>query len=113
MFGRRKRREDSLFRCSFCNKSQHEVRKLIAGPTVYICDECVEICLDVINHGSEEETSKSEQPPETGPQSVTCGLCKLDTLFSAALVLPGRGAVCVACASAVVEAVSRNTQPPN
>ena len=34
--------------CSFCGKSQHEVRKLIAGPTVFICDECVELCLDII-----------------------------------------------------------------
>ena len=33
---------------SFCGKSQHEVRKLIAGPTVFICDECVELCMDII-----------------------------------------------------------------
>ena len=33
--------------CSFCGKSQHEVRKLIAGPTVFICDECVELCMDL------------------------------------------------------------------
>ncbi len=39
--------EDTL-RCSFCNKSQREVKKLIAGPTVFICDECVDICLDII-----------------------------------------------------------------
>ena len=35
--------------CSFCGKSQHEVRKLIAGPTVFICDECVELCMDIID----------------------------------------------------------------
>ena len=40
--------------CSFCGKSQHEVRKLIAGPTVFICDECVELCMDIIR---EEKTS--------------------------------------------------------
>ena len=34
--------------CTFCGKSQHEVRKLIAGPTVFICDECVELCMDII-----------------------------------------------------------------
>src|SRR6476646_6834991 len=34
--------------CSFCGKSQHEVRKLLAGPTVLICDECVELCMDII-----------------------------------------------------------------
>src|SRR3546814_13896218 len=41
--------------CSFCGKSQHEVRKLIAGPTVFICDECVELCNDIIR----EETKTS------------------------------------------------------
>jgi hypothetical protein len=35
--------------CSFCGKSQHEVRKLIAGPTVFICNECVELCMDIID----------------------------------------------------------------
>jgi hypothetical protein len=118
MFGRRRRPEDDesdsrLFRCSFCNKSQKEVRKLIAGPAVYICDECVNICVDVVNRDSHEETSPSEQAADTGRQSVICGLCKLDTLLSSALILPGRGAVCAACASAVAHAVSRNTQPPN
>ena len=37
-----------LLHCSFCGKSQHEVRKLIAGPTVTICDECVELCMDIV-----------------------------------------------------------------
>ena len=37
-----------LLYCSFCGKSQHEVRKLIAGPSVYICDECVDLCNDII-----------------------------------------------------------------
>ena len=41
--------------CSFCGKSQHEVRKLIAGPTVFICDECVELCMDIIR----EETKSA------------------------------------------------------
>ena len=37
--------------CSFCTKSQHEVKKLIAGPAVYICDECVELCVDIVHDG--------------------------------------------------------------
>lgn len=40
-------REKTLY-CSFCGKSQHEVRKLIAGPSVFICDECIELCNDII-----------------------------------------------------------------
>lgn len=44
-----KRDEDSrTLYCSFCGKSQHEVKKLIAGPTVFICDECVVLCLDIV-----------------------------------------------------------------
>ncbi|RMB08848.1 ATP-dependent Clp protease ATP-binding subunit ClpX [Eilatimonas milleporae] len=45
--------------CSFCGKSQHEVRKLIAGPTVFICDECVELCNDIIKEESKSALSKS------------------------------------------------------
>ena len=37
-----------ILRCSFCNQDQNDVRKLIAGPTVFICDECVEVCNDII-----------------------------------------------------------------
>ncbi|WP_230581708.1 ClpX C4-type zinc finger protein [Bordetella holmesii] len=37
-----------MLHCSFCNKSQHEVRKLIAGPSVFICDECIDLCNDII-----------------------------------------------------------------
>ena len=51
---------DDQLRCSFCNKSQREVKKLIAGPTVFICDECVDICLDIIAedrlHEQQQET---------------------------------------------------------
>lgn len=45
--------------CSFCGKSQHEVRKLIAGPTVFICDECVELCMDIIREENKSTTVKS------------------------------------------------------
>ncbi|MCD7061082.1 ATP-dependent Clp protease ATP-binding subunit ClpX [Pelagibacterium xiamenense] len=45
--------------CSFCGKSQHEVRKLIAGPTVFICDECVELCMDIIREESKTSMVKS------------------------------------------------------
>jgi len=47
-----------LLYCSFCGKSQHEVRKLIAGPSVFVCDECVELCNDIIREEVEEKSSK-------------------------------------------------------
>ena len=49
-----------VLRCSFCNKSQRDVKKLIAGPTVYICDECVDICLDIIAEDRVLETQAPE-----------------------------------------------------
>jgi len=54
----KKREEDANLSCSFCGKSQREVKKLIAGPTVYICDECIELCNDII---AEEYTD--DEPP--------------------------------------------------
>lgn len=47
--------------CSFCGKSQHEVRKLIAGPTVFICDECVELCMDIIREENKSSLVKSKE----------------------------------------------------
>ena len=47
--------------CSFCGKSQHEVRKLIAGPTVFICDECVELCMDIIREENKSSLVKSTE----------------------------------------------------
>ena len=54
-------RDGDVLRCSFCGKSQHEVRKLIAGPTVYICNECVEVCLDIIAEDRSTETRTRQQ----------------------------------------------------
>ena len=50
----------STLYCSFCGKSQHEVRKLIAGPTVFICDECVELCMDIIREESKASLVKTD-----------------------------------------------------
>ncbi|MCG3111792.1 MAG: ATP-dependent Clp protease ATP-binding subunit ClpX [Candidatus Manganitrophus sp. SB1] len=58
---------DSLLRCSFCGKSRDEVKKLIAGPTVYICDECVDLCNDIIAEEWEEE---KEETSSTLPKPV-------------------------------------------
>jgi ATP-dependent Clp protease ATP-binding subunit ClpX len=55
--------------CSFCGKSQHEVRKLIAGPTVFICDECVELCMDIIREETKSSALKSSEGVPT-PQDI-------------------------------------------
>ncbi len=63
----KKNGEGEILRCSFCNKDQNDVRKLIAGPTVFICDECVEVCNDIIaddNRESRSVRSTLPSPPE-------------------------------------------------
>ena len=61
---------EKLLYCSFCGKSQHEVRKLIAGPSVFVCDECVELCNDIIREEVQESNdsghseSKFPKPAE-------------------------------------------------
>ena len=64
------RDDDKLLYCSFCGKSQNEVKKLIAGPSVYVCDECVELCNDIIKDELLEEKSASETPPLPKPKEI-------------------------------------------
>jgi ATP-dependent Clp protease ATP-binding subunit ClpX len=61
--------ENETLRCSFCNKDQNDVRKLIAGPTVFICDECVDVCNDIISDDRRSETSTSRDGLPT-PQEI-------------------------------------------
>ncbi len=62
---------DKLLYCSFCGKSQHEVRKLIAGPSVFICDECIELCNDIIREeGAGSEATRSDRNKLPTPHEI-------------------------------------------
>ncbi len=63
-----------LLYCSFCGKSQHEVRKLIAGPSVFICDECVELCNDIIREEIQEQSSSSNAGDLPTPHEINSNL---------------------------------------
>src|ERR1700674_3238741 len=67
---RGKHDDGKLLYCSFCGKSQHEVRKLIAGPSVFICDECVELCNDIIREEIEESSSPSQAAQLPTPHEI-------------------------------------------
>ena len=67
-------KNNSLF-CSFCGKSQHEVKKLIAGPTVFVCYECVELCMDIIK----DETRNLAKKPSDKVASPS-EICKLTSV---------------------------------
>lgn len=64
------RNDGKLLYCSFCGKSQHEVRKLIAGPSVFICDECVELCNDIIREEVEEKQGPSVSTRLPTPREI-------------------------------------------
>ncbi len=61
--------KNTLF-CSFCGKSQHEVKKLIAGPTVFICDECVELCMDIIKEEVKSNEGKGTKSTVPAPKEI-------------------------------------------
>ena len=74
MTEKRKGEGDKLLYCSFCGKSQHEVRKLIAGPSVYICDECVELCNDIIREEIREISPKRDGSELPTPHEIRAHL---------------------------------------
>src|SRR5207237_9686628 len=63
------RRGEDTLRCSFCGKSQNEVKKLIAGPTVYICNECIDICIEIISDDVQQEAAAT-RPPLPKPTEI-------------------------------------------
>ena len=66
----KKNSDGEVLRCSFCNKDQNDVRKLIAGPTVFICDECVDVCNDIIANDNRSETKTGLRSSPPVPQEV-------------------------------------------
>ena len=84
-------------RCSFCSKTQNEVRKLIAGPKVYICEECVDLCIDILK----EELDKKPQD---------CLLCGSTKEMQEMTRIPGRGYICSTCLGEVRAVVEHPRQ---
>ncbi len=65
---------DKLLYCSFCGKSQHEVKKLIAGPSVFVCDECVALCNDIMKEEAQNATSKTDKSDLPTPKEICASL---------------------------------------
>ena len=100
-------------RCSFCSKTQDAVRELIAGPSVLICDECVEACADIIaeSRGKQDPPDSKVSVEASGPTdsvpSVCCALCRTPTPSADALLVEARGALCPGCVGEVEAAIIR------
>jgi hypothetical protein len=111
--------EPQVLRCSFCNKLKDDVEALIAGPRVFICGECVEVCNDIIaddSRVSNQSGKKSDPPldrPSQWPNKILCALCRQPVSANEGLVLGGnRGTVCAECANAFEAARSREEKAP-
>jgi ClpX C4-type zinc finger len=98
--------------CSFCKKDQDQVRKLIAGPSVYICDECVDLCNDILEGDCEHETPVGEAPQQgtVFNRDARCALCHLLKPSEELLVVLDRGFICMVCLDAVKNAASEREE---
>lgn len=120
MFGKKKH-SDNLLHCSFCDKSQRDVKKLIAGPNVQICDECVDICWDVISEDTKDAAPhvvvEDGRIPPVGrgwsPPGVVllCALCRCSTPPEHSLFVRNRGVICTGCIGAVQAAIAERDEP--
>jgi GNAT superfamily N-acetyltransferase len=110
VFGRKKNPpqppHESDFRCSFCNKSQHDVKKLIAGPRVYICDECVDICLQILSHENVPPYASPRTSAPSTPPAI-CALCRTLTPSIDLLEVGRSGGLCPGCVDAVQAAAAK------
>ena len=112
-------------RCSFCGKDQTDVRKLIAGPSVYICDECIEVCNDILTEefaeneeGRREEEAGGMALLPDSPSSArakaspaaSCRLCGLPTPIQDLIAVPDRGFLCLVCLGAIRAASEQDSK---
>src|SRR5262245_20550525 len=104
----RSKHDDALC-CSFCSKPQHEVRKLIAGPSVYICNECIDICNEIIadDKAASQAPSLLNAEIEKEP-TIGCSVCHLLVPASECLPIPERGQVCAVCLEAIKVAIDNS-----
>lgn len=100
--------DEATLSCSFCRKTQRQVRKLIAGSHVYICDECVELCNDILQEEWESRQVPDHAPPSNQStifkHSASCSLCHLPAAVGELLPILERGFLCAACVQAVQNA---------
>src|SRR5688500_6794042 len=106
MFGQRRRERDpgteqKLF-CSFCKKPQEDVRKLIAGPAVNICDECVQVCVDIITDAAPTEPEQADvAATPRWSADIRCTLCRMPVVLEETVAVESRGHLCLGCVGAV------------
>jgi hypothetical protein len=110
-----------VLKCSFCNKDEHQVDKLIAGPKVFICNECIEVCLDILNDDPRfakpqalrdgKQANGIADTPGSG-SAVTCAMCRTPIIVSRGLLIPSRGVrLCFGCIGEIDDAIADSGEP--
>jgi hypothetical protein len=108
---RETRPPEAELRCSFCAKEADHVRKLIAGPKVFICDECVEVCLDILR--DDRRPGGAAAPPVSSTASTWrgttpagfCPLCRMPLMMQDAVLIAKKGVLCRPCVADVQAAL--------
>jgi len=107
---------DHVLRCSFCNKAQNDVRTLVEGPAVNICEDCVETCVDIIEDSTRSKAASPASADAQRWQSIAatlrgkraaCSLCGESANVDDLLPIEGRGVLCEDCADAIVDAIAQ------
>jgi ClpX C4-type zinc finger protein len=108
---------ERILACSFCGKTQDEVRKLIAGPTVFICDECIDLCNDIIAAECEQEEANAQTGADREGRTsilatnVSCSVCRLPKAAPDVLTVAEGRFVCRVCARAILIALEDDERP--
>lgn len=100
---------DTKLNCSFCGKSQDDVRKLIAGPKVYICDECIDRCNDILERDADSESP--QRSPHPIQPIASCSLCKLPKEATELRIVAEKSALCLECIDAVRSVIDASEDP--
>jgi hypothetical protein len=110
-----------VLHCSFCNKDEHQVEKLIAGPKVFICNECIEVCVDILNDDPRFAKAQAlrDGKPANGSadtpgsrSAAMCAMCRTPIIGSRGLLIPSRGVrLCFGCIGEIDDAIADNGEP--
>ena len=89
--------DNKLLSCTFCGKNQNEVRKLIAGPSVHICDECVHVCDEILTKENVDGAEKDLKTAPSPTEERLCGICMEPRETDELIFLPHAAYMCAGC----------------
>ncbi len=107
--------DDQVLRCSFCSKDQYQLRRLVSGPDVNICEDCVEVCADIMadDRSSSGAGADSDGPVVGSIVAARCSLCRTSTPATDLITVDTRGALCESCLSVIESVLRKRSAEPH